>query len=150
MKRNWQPEELIEHWTLLPTELDLLTQRGATNRLGFAVLLKFYQYEGRFPMTPAEIPPAVVRYVADQLKCDPDQFGDYDFSGRTIKAHRARVRHTLGFREATVEDGRTLTAWLETQMLAYDLKLESLTQAALHHLRHLKTEECRKIPPFDA
>ncbi|MDJ0532143.1 MAG: hypothetical protein QNJ70_06545 [Xenococcaceae cyanobacterium MO_207.B15] len=38
MKRSWQPEELIEHWTLIPTELDLLTKKRATNRLGIALL----------------------------------------------------------------------------------------------------------------
>lgn len=49
MKRSWQPEELIEHWTLIPTELDLLTKKTASNRLGIALLLKYFQYEGRFP-----------------------------------------------------------------------------------------------------
>jgi hypothetical protein len=45
MKRNWQPEEIIEHWTLLPSELTLLTKKNATNRLGIALLLKFSQYD---------------------------------------------------------------------------------------------------------
>ena len=55
MKRSWQPEELIEHWTLIPTELDLLTKKTATNRLGIALLLKYFQYEGRFPTAKADI-----------------------------------------------------------------------------------------------
>ena len=55
MKRSWQPEELIEHWTLIPTELDLLTKKTATNRLGIALLLKYFQYEGRFPTSKAEV-----------------------------------------------------------------------------------------------
>ncbi len=53
MKRNWQPEELIEHWTLLEAELALLTKKTASNRLGLALLLKFFQYEGRFPLSKA-------------------------------------------------------------------------------------------------
>ncbi len=140
MKRNWQPEELIEHWTLLPTELALLTKKTATNRLGIALLLKFYQYEGHFPASRAEIPTTAIRYVADQLQIDPERLGDYDFEGRTIKAHRALIRNFLGFREATVKDARALTDWLLTQVLAYDLKLESLTLAAQNHLRSLKIE----------
>ncbi len=28
MKRSWQTEELIENWTLIPTELDLLKVGG--------------------------------------------------------------------------------------------------------------------------
>lgn len=73
MKRNWQPEELIEHWTLIPTELDLLTKKTATNRLGIALLLKYFQYEGRFPTSQAEIPRDVIRYVAQLLKLSPDR-----------------------------------------------------------------------------
>ena len=68
MKRNWQPEELIEHWTLIPTELDLLTKKTATNRLGIALLLKYFQYEGRFPTSKAEVPSEVIRYIAQILK----------------------------------------------------------------------------------
>ena len=110
MKRNWQPEELIEHWTLLPTELALNTKKTATNRLGIALLLKFYQYQGHFPSSKTEIPPTVLTYVADQLQIDPNRLNNYDFDGRTIKAHRALIRHFLGFREATVKDAHTLTA----------------------------------------
>ncbi len=38
MKRNWSPEELVEHWTLLPNELDLLANKTGPTRLGFAIL----------------------------------------------------------------------------------------------------------------
>ena len=140
MKRNWQPEELIEHWTLLEAELALLTKKTASNRLGLALLLKFFQYEGRFPLSKAEIPSNAIRYVADQLKISPDLLNSYDFNGRTIKAHRVLLRDFLGFREATVKDAQALTKWVETQVLAYDLKLESLQIAAVNHLRFLKIE----------
>ncbi len=140
MKRNWQPEELIEHWTLIPTELDLLSQKTATNRLGIALLLKYFQYEGHFPTSPAEIPRDVIRYIAQLLKVSPDRFENYDWQARTIKTHRALIRDFLGVREATVRDAQNLTAWLETQVLAYDLKLESLEIAAAERLRHLKIE----------
>jgi hypothetical protein len=140
MKRNWQPEELIEHWTLIPPELDLLTKKTATNRLGIALLLKYFQYEGRFPTSKAEIPNEVVRYVAQLLKVSPDRFDNYDWQGRTIKAHRAIVREFLGITEATIKDAENLTAWLETQVLAYDLKPESLEIVAKERLRYLKIE----------
>lgn len=114
MKRNWQPEELIEYWTLIPPELDLLTKKTAINRLGIALLLKYFQYESRFPTSKAEIPNEVVCYVAQLLKVSPDRFDNYDWQGRTIKAHRAIVREFLGITEATVKDAEKLTAWLET------------------------------------
>ncbi|MGB7522262.1 MAG: Tn3 family transposase [Spirulinaceae cyanobacterium] len=140
MKRNWQPEELIEHWTLIPTELALLTNRTATNRLGIALLLKFFQYEGRFPTSRIEVPKDVIRYVAQLLKVSPERFDDYSWQKRTIKTHRAIIRDFLGVRESTMQDAQTLTAWLETQVLAYDLKLESLLIAARERLRYLKIE----------
>ena len=140
MKRSWQPEELIEHWTLIPTELDLLTKKTATNRLAIALLLKYFQYEGHFPTSKAEIPSEVIRYVAQLLKVSPDRFDNYDWQGRTIKAHRAIIRDFLGITEVTVKDADNLTAWLSTQVLAYDLKPESLEIAAKERLHHLKIE----------
>jgi hypothetical protein len=83
MQRHWQPEELIEHWTLLPAELELLTKKTVTNRLGIALLLKYFQYEGRFPTSLTEIPHDAIRYVAKLLKISPDRFDNYDWQGRT-------------------------------------------------------------------
>ncbi len=140
MKRNWQPEELIEHWTIIPTELHLLTKKTDNSRLGIALLLKYFQYEGRFPTSKADIPRDVICYVAQILKVSPDKFDSYDWQGRTIKAHRAIVRDFLGITEATVKDAENLTAWLSTQVLAYDLKPESLEIAAKERLHHLKIE----------
>lgn len=82
----------------------------------------------------------VIRYVAQILKVSPDRLDSYDWQGRTIKAHRAIVRDFLGITEATVKDAQNLTAWLETQVLAYDLKPEFLEIAAKERLRHLNIE----------
>jgi hypothetical protein len=49
MKRKWNTEELAEHWTLQPNEAALLAQKGERTRLGFAMRLKFFQFEHRFP-----------------------------------------------------------------------------------------------------
>ncbi|MFM6481035.1 MAG: hypothetical protein ACKPIG_17915 [Microcystis panniformis] len=50
MKRDWQPDEPIEHWTLLPRELTLLNQKTDPERLGLAILLKFGRpYQTRRP-----------------------------------------------------------------------------------------------------
>jgi hypothetical protein len=43
MKRDWSADELAEHWTLLPSEQALLSNKSGATRLGFAVLLKFFQ-----------------------------------------------------------------------------------------------------------
>jgi Domain of unknown function (DUF4158) len=56
MKRTWTSEELLEHFTLLPDELTAIGNKSGATRLGFAVLLKCLQYEGRFPHPIPSIP----------------------------------------------------------------------------------------------
>lgn len=40
MKRQWRRDELADHWTFGPKELELLANKSGSTRLGFAVLLK--------------------------------------------------------------------------------------------------------------
>ena len=68
MKRHWDEQELAEHWSLGPGEWEMLTNRTDRSRLGFAVLLKFFQIEGRFPRDRGEVPAAASDYLADQLE----------------------------------------------------------------------------------
>ncbi|EFH83537.1 hypothetical protein Krac_4515 [Ktedonobacter racemifer DSM 44963] len=71
MKRSWDIEELIEHFILLPAELEVLGNKTGATRLGFALLLKCFQLEGRFPAAKHDIPKAVVDYMAHQLSLAP-------------------------------------------------------------------------------
>jgi Domain of unknown function (DUF4158) len=95
MKRQWSPEELIEHFILLPQEETLLPIAIANsrphNRLGFALLLKFFQMESRFPRHAGEIPPAVVTFLAHQLKLSAEDLSGYKWKGRTLKKHRDQI-----------------------------------------------------------
>jgi hypothetical protein len=114
MKRQWEPEELIEQWTLLPMDQMLLANKTGPTRLGFAVLLHFFHHEGRFPQQRHEVPRPVARHVAVQVGVPYDEYLQYDWSGRSIKYHRAQIREALGFREATVQDADELAAWPAT------------------------------------
>ena len=49
MKRQWDIEDLIEHFTLVEDDLKILANKTGTTRLGCALLLKCFQLEGRFP-----------------------------------------------------------------------------------------------------
>ncbi len=89
MKRRWSPDELAEYWMLTLDELRLLANKTGATRLGFALLLKFFQYEGRFPAHKHDLPGSVVVHVATQLGVSPDGFLQYEWSGRTIEYHRA-------------------------------------------------------------
>ncbi len=70
----------------------LANKAGAT-RLGFALMLKSFELEARLPSNASELPPAAVNYVAEQVDIDPEQLAGYDWSGRTIKYHRAQIRN---------------------------------------------------------
>jgi hypothetical protein len=78
MKREWHSDDLIEHWTMLPRDRKLLGNKSGPTRLGFAVLLKYFQYEGRFPQYPREVPSEIVTYIAQQLDLEPEGWSDYD------------------------------------------------------------------------
>jgi hypothetical protein len=62
VQTEWEPDELIGTWTLTGGDWDLIANKAGVTRLGFAVMLKFYEIEGRFPAYPEEVPPAAVRY----------------------------------------------------------------------------------------
>ena len=66
MKRTWTADELLEHFTLLPDELTAVSNKSGATELGFAVLFKCLQYEGRFPRSRSEVAPDVVRFLAVQ------------------------------------------------------------------------------------
>jgi len=140
MKREWHPDELMAHWTMLPQEHKLLGNKSGPTRLGFAVLLKYFQYEGRFPQHPREVPSGIVTYLAQQLALEPEPWGQYDWHGRAIKYHRAQIRQELGVREATVADGEALSLWLSTQVLISTHRLEHVREALYQRCRDLCLE----------
>ncbi|MGH2943943.1 MAG: hypothetical protein ACRDLN_14335 [Solirubrobacteraceae bacterium] len=58
MRLEWEPEELIACWTLLDSDRGRLGNKAGATRLGFALLLKFFELEARFPRDAGELPPA--------------------------------------------------------------------------------------------
>lgn len=129
MRWEWTPEELVECWTLLEADWALVANKAGPTRLGFAVMLKFFELEGRFPRHAGEIPRAALEYAAVQVKVPADAFGEYRWSGRTIEYHRAQVRKALGFREATVADEDNLVAWLAQEVCPVELSEDRLREA---------------------
>ena len=140
MKRLWTVEELAEHWTLNPDELGLLANKAGHTRLGFAVLLKFFQCEARFPESRQEVAGGVVAHIARQVGVETQEYVRYDWDSRSIKYHRAQIREHLGFREATARDGEDLALWLSEQVLPGDQQPKHLLAAAYARCRALRIE----------
>lgn len=137
---QWDIEELIEYFTLVEDDLEALANKTGPTRFGYALLLKCFQYEGRFPSARHEISKDVVNYVANQLKLDPALFSQYDWDGRTIKLHRTQIREVLKYREATTIDTEEMKTWLVSEKLASDQNLEHLKAIVTKRFRDLKIE----------
>ena len=56
-----------DRWTLLAADRALLGNKNGATRLGFAVLLKQFQADGRFPRRAEDVPMAAVEAVAAQV-----------------------------------------------------------------------------------
>ena len=118
MRREWEPEELIACWTLVEADQELVANKSGATRLGFALLLKFFELEARFPRDVSELPPAAVSYMAEQVRVDAGELDGYAWSGRTIEYHRAQVRQAYGFRETARSDENDLAGWLAEEVSA--------------------------------
>lgn len=89
---------------LLRVTWRLVTRTRAEGLLGFSILLKFFDLEGRFPEDAGKVPQPAIEYVAGLVKVASQAWADYTWDGRTIKLHRAEIRKYHGFRESTSAD----------------------------------------------
>lgn len=141
MKIIWELEELIDDFTLLPNELLLIGNKTGETRLGFAALLKFFQYEARFPKSKKEIPKAVIEYIAKQVQVTGHLFyNSYDMTSRTYYNHKLQIRNFFGFREPTSEDTTSVTAWLSKQVVYNNADIDNLKAIAYGRFRDLNIE----------
>ena len=124
-------DELVEHWTLLDGEWELVAGKRGTTRLGFALMLKFYGRHGRFPDGDGDLPREVVEFVARQVGVAPADLRRYEFSGRTVEYHRAQIRGHFGFRECTVEDAQAIERWLAEHVARADPRQDVVREELL-------------------
>ncbi|HEY4032979.1 MAG TPA: DUF4158 domain-containing protein, partial [Ktedonobacteraceae bacterium] len=140
MKRQWENEELIEHWMLSVWDLAQLGNKTGATRLGFAVLLKFFHRVGRFPTFKNEVAGQVISFVATQVGVAPEVYLQYDWQGRTIKDHRAEIRRLLDFRESTVADAEQMQQWLIAEILPQEYQEERLREQVYAWFRRMHLE----------
>ena len=129
-----------DRWTLRAADRALLGNKNGATRVGFAVLLKLFQAEGRFPRRPEDVPLAAVEAIAGQVGVAAALWRGYDWRGRTIEYHRAQVRAALSFREATLDDAEALGRWLDNQVLALERRPDRLLAAARNRCRSQNVE----------
>ena len=132
--------DVEDRWTFRAVDRALLGNKSGATRLGFAVLLKLFQAEGRFPRCPEDAPLTAVEAVAAQVGVPAAAWQGYDWHGRAIRYHRSQIRAALGFREARGEDAAALARWLTGQALALERRHDRLLAAARERCRALKLE----------
>jgi hypothetical protein len=67
VRREWAPDDLIACWTLADGDWALIANKAGATRLGFALLLKFFELDARFPRRTGEFPKAAVDYMSQQV-----------------------------------------------------------------------------------
>jgi hypothetical protein len=81
VRQEWSPDDVVGSWTLVGADWRLVGNKTGATRLGFALLLKFFEIEAWFPRDGGEFPAAAVAYVAEQVKVDPAEFVAYPWTG---------------------------------------------------------------------
>ena len=118
-----------EEWLLLPEEKQLLMNRTAHGRFGFAVHLKFFQIKGRFPYHRGELNKETLSIMSEQLKIPIDGWYSLDWEGRTIKRIRAKIREWCGFQQFTSSDYFAFKRWLTDEIIPQEHRSEQLREA---------------------
>jgi hypothetical protein len=102
-----------EIFTLTSEDTKLIKRvRSDKNILGFAVLLKSFQYLGYPPYKKSQIPVEVVELIASQLELSPAFFQEYRWRGRVFRYHLTIIRENTGFRPCQPNERDTISQWL--------------------------------------
>lgn len=131
MKWHWNEDELETQWSLSVEELALLPGRTDSGRLGCAILLKFFQFQGFFPNNRKSIPHEIVVYLAQATNSAPEDLDIYEWDGRTGQRHRKKILAFLGLRRPSGEDLQRLRTWLTAEILPLDIPFERLQELAV-------------------
>lgn len=125
---------------LVDEDLSLLRNKTGPTRLGFALLLKFLRWKGRFPRGRAELPNNAVEHGGRQVGVPAAEIGLYEWDGRRIKRHRQEIRRALGFRQCSVVDAEKLTFWLAGNVAHAERREEQVREELLAHCRRERIE----------
>ncbi|SCG16450.1 Transposase and inactivated derivatives, TnpA family [Micromonospora echinofusca] len=137
MRREWELDDLIASWTLVDADHELMARLHGGRRLSFAVMVKFFEIEGRFPRHVGEVPPAAVDYLVRQLGV-PD--AEFEVTGRGVERYRVQIRDAFGFRMFSRGDEDKMIAWLAEQVCPSELNEDRQREAVLARCRAEKVE----------
>ena len=135
MARNLGLDDVVDHFTLIGDELELLRNKSGATRLGFAVLLKYVIWRGRFPTGSHELADDAVAHLARQVRVPAGDLASYDFASRTAQRHRTEIRAYTGFRECSVADAEALASWLAEHVASFERREHRVREELLARCR---------------
>ena len=133
MRREWDLDDLIASWTLVEVDQEQLVKLHPGSRLSFALMVKFFEIEGRFPRHAGELPEVAVDFVARQLGVPAD--APFEVTGRAVERFRTQIRELLGFRVSARGDEDKLIAWLAHEVCPSELNEDRQREAAMARCR---------------
>ncbi len=104
--------ETYDRWELKDEDWKLLKGKSSSNRLGFALQLKYYAAHRRFPKDVDDIPDFVLHRVAAVLKLSIITLDRYDWAGRSGKRHRKEIREYFSVHKLSKEERLAFRKWL--------------------------------------
>jgi uncharacterized protein DUF4158 len=108
---------LAEFWTLLPEDLALVAALPDAGKLGLAAQLAFWRQNGRFPEEEADLVPAVVGHLANQVGVGADALDGYEWLGRSGRRHRRAILDHLAVAAFDEAAEARLRCWLADDLL---------------------------------
>lgn len=106
-------DDSICHYTFSEADLSIIRQRrGAANRLGFAVQLRYLRFPDIISGADETPPPSLLRLVPDQLKISVDNWYVYGQREQTRREHLIELQTAYGFQSFTMGHYRQVAQWL--------------------------------------
>ncbi len=140
MKQDWHPEELDRYWTLSAEERNLLGNKTGATRLGFAVLLKSFQFDGRFPDRRDGVSAAILTHLSNQTGASAEAYWEEEWNERTQRHQRAQIREHCSFKLFHAEDEAGFLSWLMEQVVSPNPDAEAFKIEAYGYLRNRRME----------
>ncbi|GAB4393227.1 MAG: hypothetical protein Tsb005_10600 [Gammaproteobacteria bacterium] len=124
-------------------ELSLvLAKNTKKNKLGFALLLKYFQFENHYPRHVKYIDPLMLNCIANQLNIDASIIENYDWEGRSTERYRQEIRELLGYRKPQASDITPFKTWLSTEVFPSVTKPSDFIEHSHEYFRK------KQIEPF--
>ncbi|MFZ6770044.1 Tn3 family transposase [Undibacterium sp. Di26W] len=131
-------DELRLLYTFSESDIALIRlRRGDANRLGFAVQLALLHYPGYALGTDAQVPVAMINWIAWQVRVDAGSWAKYGVRDETRREHVKELRCYLGLSSFGLSDFRFLVRLLAEVAMRTDnpLRLAEHAMAVLRQRR---------------